>query len=247
MKKVINYSLKLFFCFIAILFFSSDKAKASHAMGADITYEYVGPNQYLVTFSFYRDCNGIPAPSSIDLDINNSCGFATQTVFLNPLPSSPTQIDPVCPTELSTCNGGNYTGIEEWIYQGVVTLPGACADWTFSHGESARNSAITTITGAGSDILYVYTLLNNTNGITDNSPLFSNRPVPFACVGQRFCFNHGAFDLEGDSITYQLITPLTSQNSTVTYLAGYSNTQPVLSSPPVQFNAVSGDICMTPT
>lgn len=61
------------------------------------------------------------------------------------------------------------------------------AVWNFSHGESARNSAITTITGAGSDILYVYTQLNNTAGLVNNSPIFSNRPVPFACVGQRFC------------------------------------------------------------
>lgn len=247
MNRTQLHSLAVIFSFMTCFFFGNPEAKASHAMGADITYEYIGPNQYLVTFSFYRDCSGIPAPTFIDLGINNSCGFPAQTINLNPLASSPTQISPVCPTELSTCNGGSYTGIEEWIYQGVVNLPGPCADWSFSHGESARNAAITTITGAGSDILYVYTQLNNTNGITNNSPIFSNRPVPFACVGQRFCFNHGAFDLDGDSISYQLITPLTAQNTTVTYLPGYSNTQPILSSPAVQFNTTTGDICMTPT
>ncbi|MFN8145353.1 MAG: PKD domain-containing protein [Bacteroidia bacterium] len=246
MKQANVYRLKLVLCLILFFLISRKDVKASHAMGADITYEYVGPNQYLVTMSFYRDCSGIPAPAFMDIQLNSSC-FPTSTVNLNPLPTSPTQISPVCPTEASTCNGGLYTGIEEWIYQGVVTLPGPCADWRFSHGESARNSAITTITGAGSDILYVYSQLDNTNGLVNNSPLFSNRPVPFACVGQRFCFNHGAFDLDGDSIAYQLITPLTAQGTTVTYLPGYSNTQPVLSAPPVQFNSVTGDICMTPT
>ncbi|MBP6400889.1 MAG: PKD domain-containing protein [Bacteroidia bacterium] len=247
MKQHSVYSLTVFFSFVMCLLFSNQDAKASHAMGADITYEYIGPNQYLVTFSFYRDCTGIPAPSSIDLDITNSCGFPAQSVFMNPLPSSPTQISPVCSTEVTTCNGGLYTGIEEWIYQATVTLPGPCADWNFSHGESARNSAITTITGAGSDILYVYTQLNNTAGLVNNSPIFSNRPVPFACVGQRFCLNPGAYDIDGDSLSYQMITPLTAANSTVTYLPGYTSTQPVLSSPAAQFSAVAGDLCITPT
>ncbi|HNP50144.1 MAG TPA: hypothetical protein PKL85_14965, partial [Bacteroidia bacterium] len=158
MKQANVYRLKLVLCLILFFLISRKDVKASHAMGADITYEYVGPNQYLVTMSFYRDCSGIPAPAFMDIQLNSSC-FPTSTVNLNPLPTSPTQISPVCPTEASTCNGGLYTGIEEWIYQGVVTLPGPCADWRFSHGESARNSAITTITGAGSDILYVYSQL----------------------------------------------------------------------------------------
>lgn len=44
-----------------------------------------------------------------------------------------------------------------------------------------------------------------------------------------------------------MITPLTAANSTVTYLPGYTSTQPVLSSPAAQFSAVAGDLCITPT
>lgn len=248
MKHIPSLKKGFFLLSLVLFLFRIQEVRASHAMGADLTYECMGGNQYRLTFSFYRDCSGIPAPASIDINITNSCGLANPgPLFLNPLPSSPTQISPVCPTATSTCNGGTYTGIEEWIYQGVVTLPGPCADWTFSHAESARNAAITTITGAGSDNLYVYSLVNNTGTLCNNSPTFSNRPVPFACVGQRFTFNHGAYDVDGDSIVYQMITPLNNPGSTVTYLAGYSSTQPVLSSPPVSFNPVSGDVRMTPT
>lgn len=247
MKNQKSTLVSLFIVFLFSTVFSYDTARASHAMGADLTYECISANQYLLTFSFYRDCVGIPAPASVDVQYSSSC-FAGGSITLNPTPTSPTQISPTCSTAVSTCNGGTYTGIEEWIYTAVVTLPGPCADWTFSHDECCRNAAITTITGAGSDNMYVYSLLNNTTPTCNNSPTFSNRPVPFACVGQRFCFNHGAFDVDGDSLAYQLITPLTGPGgATVTYLPGHSNTQPVISSPPVTFDPVSGDICMTPT
>ncbi|MBL0102777.1 MAG: PKD domain-containing protein [Bacteroidetes bacterium] len=245
MKHNIVFSFRLALL-MSLMTFQLNIARASHAMGADITYTCLGNNQYEFTMSFYRDCFGIPAPLTMGLDISNGCGLPNPTVTLQQ--TGPViQISPVCPTATTTCNGGTFTGIEQYTYTGVVTLPGPCADWTFGHAESARNAAITTITGAGSDNLYVYTSLNNTSGLCNNSPTFSNAPVPFACVGQRFCFNHGAFDLEGDSLAFQLITPLNNPGSTVTYLAGFSNLQPVLSNPPVSFDPISGDICMNPT
>ncbi len=247
MKKLYNRILTSIFSLVFLVLFSNE-AKASHAMGADITYRCLGNNQYEVTMSFYRDCSGIPAPLTMDLQIDNTCGFNAITIFLNPTPGSPTQISPLCPSALSTCNGGSFTGIEEWIYTGIVTLPAPCASWTFSHSESARNAAITTTTGFG-DNLFVYSNLNNLNGLCDDSPTFSNRPVPFACVGQRFCFNHGAFDLQGDSLSYQIITPRNGPTAadTVTYISPYTASQPVLSSPPMSFNPATGDFCMTPT
>jgi len=244
------YKITLFFFLSFLMVLSSKNALASHAMGADITYTCIGNNQYLVTMSFYRDCFGIPAPPQMSLNFSNDCGLPNPaTVQLQPTPGSPTQISPLCPSATSTCNGGTFTGIEEWIYTGVVTLTGPCANWQIAHSENARNAAITTITGGGSDDLYVYSTINNTNNICNNSPVFSNRPVPFACLGQRFCFNHGAFDPDGDSLSYQIITPRNGPlaSDTVTYLPGYSATQPVLSVPPMSFNPLTGDFCMTPT
>lgn len=245
-RKLTNL-VKVISCVLFLLVATQQEVSASHAMGADLTYECLGGNQYRLTFSFYRDCAGIAAPSSVSIQYSSSCFPAVQSVTLNPTATSPTLITPVCPTVATTCNGGTFTGIQEWIYTGVVTLPGPCADWIFSQSQCCRNNAISTISSPGSQDLYVYTLMNNTNGICNNSPTFSNRPVPFACVGQRFCFNHGANDIDGDSITYQLITPLDGPGVPVTYLAPYSNTQPVQSSPPVTFNPLTGDICMLPT
>ncbi len=246
MRNFFSATIRLTLILFSLILIQNGEVKASHAMGADLTYECIGPNQFRITYSFYRDCDGIDAPTSVSVDYTSSC-FPGGSVTLNPTPSSPTLISATCPTALTTCNGGTYTGIQEWIYTGIVTLPGPCADWEFSYGECCRNTAITTVPGAASYNLYVYTLLNNLDAPCNNSPTFSNNPVPFACVGQRFCFNHGATDADGDSITYQLITPLSAAGTPITYDAAYSPQQPVISAPPVIFNSVSGDICMVPT
>ncbi len=245
MGKFLLTICKLALSAFFLLFIHTEDTYASHAMGADLTYECLGGNQYRLTYSFYRDCSGISAPASVNVNYSSSC-FGGGSANLTPIPGSPHQISATCPTALTTCNGGTYTGIEEWIYTGIVNLPGPCADWTFSYAECCRNAAITTVGNASSNDLYVYSLLNSVAAPCNNSPTFSNNPVPFACVGQRFCFNHGASDADGDSIAYQLITPLDAAGVPITYDPPYSNTQPVLSSPPVIFNSVSGDICMVP-
>jgi hypothetical protein len=112
----------------------------------------LGNNQYEIRFTFYRDCHGISATPQMSLTIDNSCGYPQNTVNMNALPSSPAQISPICPLDTTECNGGSYTGLEEWVYIDTITLPGPCNDWTFSHTESARNSAITTLSGAGNFI-----------------------------------------------------------------------------------------------
>ncbi len=152
---------------VSLNFLDCNIALGSHAMGADLTYECLGNNQYRLTYSFYRDCSGIPAPLTVSIEVSSSCYPNSFTVNLLPIPSSPNEISPTCPTAPNRCHGGTLTGIQEWIYTGIVTLPGACSDWTFSYAETARNIAITTIDNPNSSDLYVYSLLNNTDCSTN--------------------------------------------------------------------------------
>ncbi len=215
-------------------------------MGSDLTYRCLGGNRYEITLSFYRDCAGVPADDSASIDLSSSC-FGPLNVYLNRIPGTGQEISPICPNDTTTCNGGTYTGIQEYVYRGIVTLPGPCVDWTFSYNLCCRNAAITNIDVPDATQMYIYATLNNTSGICNNSPTFSNKPVPFACLGQQFCYNHGAYDIDGDSLVYSLITPYDSPGLPVTYLSPFSATNPLSSSPAVTFNPMTGDICMTPT
>ncbi len=95
--------------------------------------------------------------------------------------------------------------------------------------------------------MYIEATLNNLAFPCNNSPKFTNRPVPFICVGQPYCFNNGSNDVDGDSLSYSLVTPQTSATTYVTYLSGYSATQPLTSSPAAIFNPQTGDMCVKPT
>jgi len=238
---------KLIMClFAGLLLLNSQQLKASHAMGADLTYECMGGNAYKIRVSFYRDCIGINAPTSVYVNIKSAICGQNLGVSCSPIPGTGQQVTYLCPTAQSTCNGGTFTGIQEWIYEGIVTLPMQCTDWSFSYTLCCRNAAITTISSPGSNTFYIYATLNNTISPCNSSPTFSNKPVPFACLGQQLCFNHGAVDPDGDSLAYSLVTPKQTLTSDVSYFAPYNATNPLNSFPATQFNSQTGDICFSP-
>src|SRR5206468_359523 len=127
-----------------------------------------------------------------------------------------------------------------------VTLPMQCTDWSFSYSLCCRNAAITTITTPGSNTFYIYATLNNTISPCNSSPTFTNKPVPFSCLGQQFQFNHGAVDPDGDSLVYTLVDPMQTATNPVSYINPYSATNPLNSVPALQFNTATGDILFNP-
>jgi gliding motility-associated-like protein len=129
----------------------------------------------------------------------------------------------------------------------TVTLPANCPDWVFSYSLCCRNGAITNITTPDGDDMYIFARLNNSVVTCNSSPTFSNKPVPFACLNQDYCFSHGASDPDGDSLVYSLITPYQSAGSRVQYLTGFDSAQALSSAPAILFNTATGEICMHPT
>ncbi len=251
MKRI----LSLLILALTFLLANVQEASASHAAGADITWTYTGtPNTYLVRVKFYRDCFGIPAPTSVNICYNSvSCGQTGQQTA--PYVSTQVLPNPPCTNIPINCAGG--VGVEEWIYETTITLPAACNDWVFSFSECCRNAAITTIVNASQYELYVSAKLNNLDFPTDNSPEFLTIPYTEFCVGNPFFFDQQAFDLDGDSLVYSLVNPLDGAcGSNGTNITNYSPSnppqiplsplQPVFSTSPVSINT-SGTIYFLPT
>jgi gliding motility-associated-like protein len=233
---------------LAALSLISTESYGSHSVGADVTYTYVGPNQYLITVRFYRDCAGITASTSITVNYTSSCfpgGFLT----LNLLPGSGTQIppSPCLPTVVSSCNGGTGYGVEEYIYTGLVTLGGPCADWTFSFDMCCRNAQISTVVNPDSYDLYVETTLDNINFPINSSPVFANIPVTQFCVGNQFFYNQIATDADGDSLVFSLAPANGGPGTPLPYQPGYGPLQPIASSTPITIDPVTGTISFTPS
>lgn len=249
MLKTTSKFLQLFCCLSLSLLFSAN-VNATHTMGLDLTYKCLGNNQYEVNLTFYRDCNGINAPSSTTINWSGTTTSGSAcSASLRLQKTGVTDITPACGGIVGTaCNGGSgIYGIEEHTYQGILTLPAGCAnDITLSYSSCCRNNAITTLNSPGSERLYVETHISNTS-LCNNSPIFTNAPVPFGCINQPVFYNHGASDVDGDSLSYSLVSCLDRANTPVNYGAGYSATAPLSTTGGVTIDPVTGAISFTPS
>ncbi len=239
-------NVKISLLIITFSLFGINHSKATHATGADLTYQHLANGKYRVTFTLYRDCFGIDAPTSQMLHYSSVSSNFTNQVLMFRLPGTGVEITRTCSTAVSTCQGGSVAGIQEWKYSADVTLPSLCADWQFYTSVTNRNAAITTIVDPDGEALYVEAFLNNIIS-ENNSPTFSNVPIAFECIGQTNNFNQGVIDIDGDSLVYSFITPRSNGNSKLIYQPGYSVANPIKSSPPVSINSINGDITMNPT
>lgn len=242
--KLLYYILAI--VLITIGFSINNEARASHAVGADLSYECLGNNQYRITLTFYRDCSGISYPSSAGVTFrSNSCNRSfTQTLSRQ---GPPTVLQTVCGSQQTTCNGGSFPGIQQVVYSAVVTMPAQCNDWIIGYSLNARNSAVDNLVNPGSRNLYVEALLNNANGLCNNSPVFSTLPVPFVCRNQLTFYNHGGIDFDGDDLTFTMINPLSGPNTNIPYRPGYSVNNPLQNSGGFQFDPATGQMTFTPT
>ncbi|PCH92349.1 MAG: hypothetical protein COB85_08275, partial [Bacteroidetes bacterium] len=225
----------------------SKTSMASHAMGVDFYYQCLGGNDYSFTLIFYRDCEGVSAPSSATINISSaSCSQNTSITLSQQGP--PIELTSLCiGNSNSTCNGGSDPGVEQYTYSGTFTLPAQCTDWTFSWTHCCRNGNITNLLDPSNEDMYIESTLNNSSGQCNDSPIFTELPVPFICDGVAYCYNHGATDADGDSLVYSLVNPLTGGGTPIGYVGGFSPTYPLTTfSGSVSFDNATGQMCFTP-
>jgi gliding motility-associated-like protein len=240
------------------LLLGKQEVMATHAMGGELTYACLGGNQYKVTLKFYRDCNGVAAPTNCNngLSFNVSsanCGanfsqcFALESVQV---------ITPICPTEIDRCSSttGVY-GVEEYTFSRIVNLSAyaGCTtgnDWVIAWNLCCRNNAITSLQSPGTQSLYLNTRLNTTVTPCNNSPIFNTDPTPYYCLGQNLSYNPGATDPDGDSLAFSIIQPRTTNNQPIPFAAGYTLSQPIRNNGgagAVILNPITGTITCTPS
>ena len=171
---------KFYLSFIFIVFLSTGKLFASHAAGAELSYQNLGGNSYRFYFKLYRDCIGIYPSTQYTIQGSSSNGTSVP-VYLNL--DSVAHIDQLCPSVVDQCvnSASPYTGIQLFYYHGDVTIPNGSAIWTFGSTPICnRNIAITNIIAPGSVCTYVEAKLN-TNFSSNNSPLFNALPFFNLC------------------------------------------------------------------
>lgn len=213
---------------------------ASHIAGGQITYKCLGNNQYEVKLTYFWDCAGGFNPGTQQTINVNGC---SQALSLTVLQSTLTPGDGVlagglCPTAstLTTCK-------KRIDYIGIITLPSACNSWTFSIGSCCRGGNITNITGGTGASYYHFATLNNTSVTCNNSPDIAIEQLPNFCLGQPACFNLGATELDGHTLTYAFIDAYQTATTFVTYSGTYTGVQPMTG---ITIDPNTGQVNFTP-
>jgi gliding motility-associated-like protein len=234
MKNSFKRILSLLFVLAGLMLF---RTQASHISGSDITYTCLGNNQYQVTLTLYRDCSGISMPATVGLDVTSGCGTSTLTAngtLVGLIPAAPA---------LSECNGGTAPGYEIWTYTATLAVNQGCGNYTISYSDCCRNN-ITSPAGGNGAFFYVETSLNPS--LCNNSPIFNLPPVALYCTGTPWNLASGVTEIDGDSLVFTLINPLgNGPGNPLTFNAPFSATNPLGTNPPINLNAVSGNICLT--
>lgn len=198
--------------------------QATHMSGGEIYWEHLSGNQYRITLTIYRDCAGIQLDNAYDLDITSPCGNST----LHVTTPGGVELSQLCDLELpnSTCNGGSLPGIQQYVYTGVVNLP-PCDSWTISWTEIYRNNAIVNLQAPGTLEMYIEGVLNNADGPVNDSPQFTNTAIPYICLGYPVSYSYGAYDPEGDSLSYTFIGARVGGANPISYTAPFTGAEPI--------------------
>jgi hypothetical protein len=217
---------------------------ASHVAGAELTYQCLGSGNYKFTYTLYRDCYGISAPYSINMNISNGLNFS-DVLTLDTVSYAQIVLPPPCPGIVSVCNGGTYRGIEKYVYEGYYSLPGNSSQWNFSVIISPRAGLTTSQTSSGLYSLFVEAKLNNSNDSCFDSPVFNSNPEIYVCANQPYCIDLSASASNVDSLSYSIIPPKTDANTSLIYDSGYSFSYPFMLNSPFYIDN-QGKICFTP-
>lgn len=245
--------------FTAILL--SFSSKSSHIVGGDIYYNYLGNNQYRIFISVFRDClsNGAdfdsPLPLGIFLNSTNAMVQSHNVPYAgkNNVPVTFNNPCVIPPSNICTENS---------IYSIVVTLPPAPGGYRVAYVRCCRGPNINNLVNPDDTGL---TLTVNIPGVENNayqnsSPRFNNYPPMLLCNNDQLVFNHSASDPDGDQLVYSLSTPYrggTPNNpmptptpsppyAPVTWLGGFSQTQPLGPGSSIAINSTTGVLTASP-
>lgn len=222
-------------------------ANATHVAGADITYENVGVDSFLVTINIFDDCGSTAnVGNTISVDFTNSCGLTPFSLNFNNI--SNTEVSQLCPSEqpFSTCNGGSLPGMLQRVYQRIVVLD-SCDSWTITWGIANRNASVNLDPPGNTYYFAVDASINNAIAPTNNSPKFNSQPIPYVCANQLVNYSFGVSELDGDSLVYSFTDPLGGAQGAITtlsYQPGYTVQQPL---PGINLDPLTGLLVFTPT
>lgn len=199
--------------FLLIILALATSARASHIVGGDIYYDYLGNNQYRFYITLYRDCfsTGAQYDNPLPLGVYRTQNNALISNVSVPFPGSnvlPLNFNNPCIIP------PNNICVERAVYITVLTLPPTPGGYTIVYQRCCRGPNITNLVSPDNTGLTLVATIpgNETSNWQNSSPRFTNYPPLLLCNNDDLVFNHQATDPDGDQLVYSLVTPYAGAN-----------------------------------
>ncbi len=182
-------------------------AHASHIVGGEVTYAYLGDSgiysKYRISIAIYEDCqNGQPAaiaqdnPAYIGIYGTSANPFITDSILYSSAISVPTLFTTPCGSTAPP-----VTCLIKKTFTKAYALPANATGYLVSYQRCCRNASIANIADPG-DNGSTYSCKIPPSSITNNSAMFRNYPPQIICLGLPLFYDHSAIDADGDSLSY---------------------------------------------
>jgi len=235
---------KKFKYFLAVLWLlTSTEFYATHIIGGELYYDYLGSNNYKITLKLFRDCDGqtanfdglgLNAPPAF-LHIFNSSGALVKQLNLG-APS----VTKIAGSIQNPCIFINAPCVEQGVYVITTTLSPQVGGYNLVYQRCCRNNNVDNLLNSGNQGSSFISFIPGPELATiNNSPRFTNFPPIDICNGLDLTFNHAATDADGDVLIYSFTKPLDGLDACCPGIGSYTNSCvtpnvlcPTTSSPP---------------
>lgn len=238
--------------------------KATHIVGGEFSLQYKEGNTYTLRLNLYFDLvngNAGARDPEATIHIYSKNGDNLMDEYTLPLirTESVEYTNPECQTPSLQTELLIYELDIELTPDRYNDLQGYYVVWE----RCCRNDIITNIINSGDAGMVFYLefppVVRDGSSFINSSPVFGKPKGDYVCANQPFFFEFGATDPDGDDLVYSLVTPLNGYSTptepaplpepapypTITWAAGFSATNAIQGSPPLQIDANTGQLSVT--
>ena len=241
-------------------------AQATHIVGGEMELVHNSGDSYTLLLNLYFDAvNGSPGALDADLtaSIFDKSNNGRMMNVLLPLTSNTfvSYTNPACakPT-LST---------RKLVYSKLINLPASVYNGSQGYyvavERCCRNNSISNIVGPGEAAQTFYlefpAVVRNGIAFIDSTPRIFPPLADYACRNELFYYDFGGQDADGDSLAYDLVTPLNGHSdanipkpasaspapySLITWNTGLSTLNQIPGAPTLRINELTGRLTVRP-
>ncbi|MER2998276.1 gliding motility-associated C-terminal domain-containing protein [Pontibacter populi] len=259
---------------LLVVLLCSVSVKATHIVGGEFALNHRSGNTYLLTLNLYfDDINGDPGALDPNITVNIFEKGTNKWIMAKTLPYRSRTAVPY--TNIDCTIGELRTS--KIVYSDFLTLDPAvffhAAGYYVTWERCCRNETIDNIVAPydAAQTFYMEFPAVVQNGVTfhNSSPTLFPPLSDYACVNELFYFDFSGSDENGDSLVYDMITPLngyttprmpyygiqgfenvkpgTAPYPEIRWNPGFSGTNQIIGNPPINIDSKTGRLIMRPS